>query len=70
MALLEDHSAAFILRVWCEPDRGARPGLVWRGSIEHVPSGRRVFFHQAGAIVAFVQPYIDSLLGGEPPPSS
>ncbi len=69
MALLEDRSAAFILRVWCEPDRSSRPSPVWRGSIEHVPSGRRVFFNECGAIVAFVRPYIDSLLDGEAPPA-
>ena len=69
MALLEDQSTAFILRVWCESNRDAIPPFDWRGSIEHVSSGHRVFFRDTAAIVAFVQPYIESLLDGDSSPA-
>lgn len=69
MALLEDRSAAFIVRIWCEPDPGASPPLVWRGSVEHVASGRRVYVRDFVAIEAFIRPHVERLLdAGEPPP--
>lgn len=39
MAYGED-SAAFIVRVWIEPREVEGAPVTWRGSIEHVPSGR------------------------------
>jgi len=55
MALLDDRSAAFIVRVWCErgdePSDGVRD---WRGSIEHVETGQRVFFRELAAVNEFM----------------
>ncbi len=55
MALLDDRSAAFIVRVWCErgdePSDGVRD---WRGSIEHVESGERVFFRELASVNDFM----------------
>lgn len=67
MALLQDRTDAFIVRVWCEPDPGATPAFDWRGSIEHVASGRRLCFRETAALAAFIQPYIDMLLGSDGP---
>ena len=67
-ALLEDRTAAFIVRIWCEANRGGVPAFDWRGSIEHVASGRRVCFRDTTAIEAFVQPYIEWLVDGAAPP--
>lgn len=66
MALLQDRTAAFVLRVWCETRHGCVPPLEWRGTIEHVPSGRRLCFRDMAAVAAFVQPYIDALLSDDP----
>jgi hypothetical protein len=33
----------FIVRIWQEPSVSAPPGQ-WRGSVEHIPSGDRVYF--------------------------
>lgn len=61
MALLEDHTASFIVRIRREV--GGAPGTLgdWRGSIEHVPSGRRAFFRDLGAIVNFMKPHLTDL---------
>lgn len=62
MPLLEDRSAAFIVRVWCE--RGDDPTgdvKAWRGSIEHVPSGQRVYFQELEVVLAFMKPYLVEL---------
>lgn len=62
MALLDDRSAAFIVRVWCEqgddPSRGVRD---WRGSIEHVESGERVFFRELATLDEFMTRHLRSL---------
>lgn len=67
MALLEDRSAAFIVRVWCESG-GEVPGAVraWRGSIEHVSTGQRVFFTELDAVIAFMRPHLVALGIEEP----
>ena len=62
MALLDDRSAAFIVRVWCE--RGDGPGgdvRDWRGSIEHVESGERVFFREFASVNAFMTARLHAL---------
>jgi hypothetical protein len=61
MPLLEDHTASFIVRIWCESgDSGAASGE-WRGSIEHVSSGQRIFFRDLGAIGRFMKPHLEQL---------
>lgn len=67
MALFEDQSAAFIVRVWCESG-GEVPGAVraWRGSIEHVSTGQRVFFMELDAVIAFMRPHLVALGIEEP----
>jgi hypothetical protein len=61
MPLLEDNTASFIVRIRREV--GNAPGSAgdWRGSIEHVPSGRRAFFRDLGAIVKFMKPHLTDL---------
>lgn len=61
MPLLEDPSAAFIVRVWCEPSGTSAASSHWRGSIEHVLSGQRAFFLDLGRIAEFIEPYLDQL---------
>jgi hypothetical protein len=59
--LLEDHSASFIVRVWRELGEGEQPSQEWRGSIEHVGSGERVFFRNLRSIATFMQPHLEKL---------
>ncbi|WP_242113291.1 hypothetical protein [Luteimonas aquatica] len=63
MALLEDRTAAFIVRVWCErgdADADAA-GCEWRGSVEHVQSGQRMFFRHLEAVLEFMKPHLHSI---------
>lgn len=67
MPMFEDRSASFIVRVWCEiGDARARSAPAWRGSIEHVPSGRRAFFQELEAVIAFMKPHLVALGITEP----
>jgi hypothetical protein len=67
MPLFEDRSAAFIVRVWCESG-GESPDTVraWRGSIEHVSSGQRIFFKELDAVIAFMKPHLTAIGIEEP----
>jgi len=41
----------FVVRMWLEPDpRGSQ----WRGSVRHVPSGRRLFVAGTADIADFI----------------
>jgi hypothetical protein len=60
MALLEDRSASFIVRVWCESGAGLEV-QAWRGSVEHVGSGDRVFFSELDAMLCFMRPHLRAL---------
>ncbi len=42
----------FIVRVWYEPDP-ASPGQ-WRGLVEHVPSGQRMYFVSLADMTDFI----------------
>ena len=67
MPLFEDRCASFIVRVWCERgDAEMRSVPVWRGSIEHVPSGARGFFQELDAVIAFMKPHLTALGIDEP----
>lgn len=61
MALLEDRTAVFIVRVWCE--RGDDDAAVpeWRGSVEHIQSGQRAFFRNLDAVLEFVRPHLEGI---------
>lgn len=61
MALLEDRTAVFIVRVWCEGGDANSAVSEWRGSIEHVQSGQRTFFRHLEAIVEFMKPYLENI---------
>ena len=53
MAYDED-SAAFIVRVWIEPREVVGAPVTWRGSIEHVGSGRVKYVTELEEIGRFV----------------
>jgi hypothetical protein len=46
---------SFLVSFWFEPG-GAEPpgGGGWRGSVEHLGSGRRLYFNQIASLVAFL----------------
>lgn len=67
MPLFEDRSAAFIVRVWCESGGDATGAVrAWRGSIEHVSTGQRIFFMELDAVIAFMRPHLVTLGIEEP----
>lgn len=65
MALLEDRTAVFMVRVWCE--RGDSDSAndcalsEWRGSVEHIQSGQRTFFRNLEAVTDFMKPHLEGI---------
>ncbi len=46
----------FVVRVWREASQ-ANPGGQWRGSVEHVPTGQRIYFASLEALLEFIGRY-------------
>jgi hypothetical protein len=61
MALLEDRTAVFIVRIWCERGDADSALAEWRGSVEHVQSGQRVFFRNLEAVLDFMKPHLQGI---------
>jgi hypothetical protein len=61
MPLLEDNTASFIVRIWREFGDGPALSQEWRGSIEHVGSGEKVFFRELGAVAQFMDRHLREL---------
>lgn len=61
MTLLEDRSAAFIVRIWSERGDSTGAATEWRGSVEHVQSGQRAFFRHLESIIEFMKPHLESI---------
>jgi hypothetical protein len=53
MTTLDRSQHLFIVRVWCEPSDQEPPGQ-WRGSVEHVPSGQRIYFASMSDLTRFI----------------
>ncbi len=50
--------AAFLLSFWLEPGSDASGGT-WRGSVEHLGSGRRLYFNQIASLVGFLASWLE-----------
>ena len=61
MALLEDRTTAFIVRIWCERGDTSSLGPEWRGSVEHIQSGERAFFRHLDAVIEFMKPHLEAM---------
>lgn len=54
----EDNNHVFIVRFWLEPREMEREKPLWRGLIEHVPTGRQLFLKGLDEITAFIESYL------------
>jgi len=57
----------FIVRFWHEASR-ERPGT-WRGSVDHLDSGRRLYFAQLEELESFIRKTLEKGGAGSPLPS-
>jgi len=58
---VEEDTHSFIIRIWDVVDGpGNRPEETWRGSIDYVGSGKRLYFNDLNSIVKFIHEQIRS----------
>ena len=59
MKSIEEHANSFVIRIWREPRevRGSDPE--WRGRIEHVQSGERMYFLSFDKLIEFMTSHLD-----------
>lgn len=56
---------AFVVRIWRQPAGDVEKGLVWRGSIDDVGGGERLYFSDLAAIARFIQDRAEIGLHGQ-----
>jgi len=49
---------SFILRFWSEPRESGGATPLWRGEVEHVPTGKRIYFKNFDELEQFLAPYL------------
>lgn len=58
MALLEDNTAVFIVRIWREPQNDVDAAPHCRGVVEHVRNQSRSYFTTLDELAAFMLPHL------------
>jgi hypothetical protein len=61
MKSFEDHTHAFIVRVWLEQRELESALPEWRGMVEHVASGKRRYFTDLNEINDFIADYLEGI---------
>jgi putative component of toxin-antitoxin plasmid stabilization module len=57
----KDSAHAFIVRIWMETRELKDAEPIWRGVIEHVGSGARIYFDKLEQIAIHVMPYLEAM---------
>jgi len=58
---INETTQAFVVRIWIEHQQRKNAQPVWRGVIERVDNGERVYFDQLDKIHAYFARYLDEL---------
>lgn len=61
MSFVDDDRHAFVIRLWREPREVDDDGRLWRGTIEHIPSGDRRAVTEMADITGFIDEHLDIL---------
>ena len=54
------HAHTFVVRLWLEGREIPQTRAEWRGRIEHLQSGERLYFREVTEIIPFVRGYTES----------
>ncbi len=52
---MQGDTHSFVVRIWHEAVDGKGHIIAWRGSIDYVGSGQRLYFYDLDGIVRFIQ---------------
>ena len=61
MSLLGDCSASFIVRIWRERGEELDAAVEWRGSIECVDGGQKIYFRDLNVIGSFLKTHLQRI---------
>ena len=61
MKSTKETAHAFIVRIWMETREFKDAKFIWRGVMEHVDSGVKVYFDQLEQIAIHMRPYIEAM---------
>jgi hypothetical protein len=59
--LYKDTANAYIVRIWIERRELVDAPVQWRGSIEHLASGRVKYLTDLNELVWFIRPYLAAM---------
>ncbi len=57
----ENNTQVFIIRIWLERREMDCAAPVWRGVIEHMPSGERHYMKDLDDIMIFAMPFLEGI---------
>jgi hypothetical protein len=63
MALENDRSHSFIVRIWLEETAEEAGTVRWRGHITHQPGGERQYLEDLESLREFIAPYMGEVGG-------
>jgi len=58
---IENITYAFIVRIWIEPREATDSQPTWRGGIEQVANGHRVYFDRLDKMNTFLAKFLDEI---------
>ena len=63
MAFTKETTQSFIVRVWIEPREDEYEGMKpeWRGVIENVGNGERVYFNHLDQVTIYLTSFIEAM---------
>lgn len=59
MARFEQEAHSFVIRVWQENREGVVDTAVWRGWVDHIPTGQRHYFQEVEHLVEIMTVYLE-----------
>jgi hypothetical protein len=65
MSAFEDNAFSFVVKIWRERRevQGGKP--LWRGRVDYVQGGERVYFHRLDLLITFLKEVIGEMGIGE-----
>lgn len=58
MARFEQEAHSFVIRVWQENRDDVTDTAVWRGWVDHIPSGQRHYFQEVEHLIEIMTVYL------------
>jgi hypothetical protein len=61
----DEANPVFVVRIWREPREIEQAPVIWRGVVEHISSGSKLYFENLEEIIRFIEPYVQIIRPGK-----